>query len=71
MQIMERISNHQRLLRRAEACERLGIGLSTYKRLVNAGELQEIAIGRARRLPEIEVDRYIKVHLDNRRSAAA
>jgi excisionase family DNA binding protein len=60
---MQTTSNSQRLLRRPEARERLGIGLSTYKRLVGEGSLREVGIGRARRLPEGEVARYISARL--------
>jgi excisionase family DNA binding protein len=59
-------SNSRRLLTRSKACERLGIGLSTYKRLVAEGQLHEVPIGRARRLPEAEIGRYIKARLDKR-----
>jgi excisionase family DNA binding protein len=67
-------SNSRRLLTRSKACERLGIGLSTFKRLVAEGQLHEVQIGRARRLPEAEIGRYIKARLDEvedtRRGAA-
>jgi excisionase family DNA binding protein len=65
-----------RLLKRPEACQRLGIGLSTYKRLVRDGALREITVGalpdsRGKRLPESEIERYIDSRLKGRGGAAA
>jgi excisionase family DNA binding protein len=50
----------QALLRRDDACKRLAISLATYKRLLKAGRLVEVAIGRARRLPESEIERFLQ-----------
>ncbi len=63
---MENHNNPPRpaLLRRPEACRLLGIGPSTYKMLVARGDLVEITIGeRGRRLPYVEIGRYIAVCL--------
>jgi len=62
----------QRLLKRTEACQRLGIGISTYKRLVRDGSLREIHVGifansRGKRLPESEVERFISARLGGER----
>jgi excisionase family DNA binding protein len=56
--------SHAALLRRPEACRLLGIGPSTYKMLVARGVLREVAVGeRGRRLPYVEVERYISERL--------
>jgi hypothetical protein len=75
-QAMETTQTPQRLLRRAEACGRLGIGLSSYKRLVREGALREITVGvlpdsRGKRLPESEIDRYIRARLGDGTSRCA
>jgi excisionase family DNA binding protein len=56
------------LLRRGDACQRLGIKPSYYRLLVSRGELREIAIGkRARRLPDSEIERFIAERVKERR----
>lgn len=56
---MQEHNTPQRLLTRREACDRLRIGLSTYKTLVGLGRLREVAIGaRGRRLPDSEIVRF-------------
>lgn len=56
-------NSRERLLRRLEAAKVLGVSLSTYRRLVRGGDLREVAIGRARRLPQSEVDRFIQARV--------
>jgi excisionase family DNA binding protein len=56
-------SAKERLLKRPEAAKRLGVSASTYRRLIRAGQLREVAIGRARRLPESEIDRFIQAQV--------
>ena len=54
------------LFTRREACQILRIGISQYKKLIERGALREIAIGeRGRRLPESEIERFIREQLEN------
>jgi excisionase family DNA binding protein len=43
----------------AEACRRLGIGLSSGKNLVSSGALRTIRCGRRRLIPVKELDRWV------------
>lgn len=52
------------LLTVTEAAGRLGIARSFAYRLVLAGTINSVKIGKARRIPTYELDRYIRQLLD-------
>jgi excisionase family DNA binding protein len=55
----------EELLTRREACVRLRVGSSTYKKLVARKQIIEVHIGpRLRRLPASEVTRFIATRRD-------
>jgi len=53
----------KQLLSRKEGIEILGLGMSTYKVLVKAGEIREVRVGSRALLPMSEVERFIKDRL--------
>jgi len=46
-----------------EAADILGIGRTTIYKLLNSGDLLGVKIGRARRVPRSELDRYVAARL--------
>ena len=48
-----------RILTRPEVGDRLGVSLSTVRRLIASGDLRAFNIGRQVRILESEVDRYV------------
>jgi excisionase family DNA binding protein len=50
----------ERLLRVAEAAARLAISRTTLYQMMGAGELRAVHIGRSVRIPEAELDRFIR-----------
>lgn len=51
------------LLKVEEAADRLGIGRSTVYELVASGELRSVKVGRAIRIPVIELQRWIATQI--------
>ena len=57
---VQRESQPRLLLRIEEAAERLGIGRSLMYRLVLAGEVQSVPVGRLRRIPSEALTEYVE-----------
>jgi excisionase family DNA binding protein len=51
-----------RLLTLTEAAERLAVSISTVRRVVTAGELKTVRIGKAVRVRLTDLDAYIRTH---------
>ena len=47
------------LLNPEEAAEILGMSRSTIYKLITAGEIQSVKIGRSRRIPRQEIERFV------------
>ena len=47
------------LLKASEAAERLGVSASTIFRLVRAGRLRSVLVGKQRRIPLIALDEFV------------
>lgn len=54
-----------------QACERLNISRTTLYELMNAGELESVSIGRARRIPVSSVNDFIDKRIASTRGGAA
>lgn len=59
------------LLRVEEAAERLNVSRSLCYQLVLSGEIQSIKLGRSRRVPLIELERYIQRRIEEVAPGAA
>jgi excisionase family DNA binding protein len=66
MSLQNDLQKRPALLSRREACERLRVGLSTYKSLVAHKALREVSIGnRGRRIAESELARFIEERMES------
>jgi excisionase family DNA binding protein len=59
------------LLRRPEAADMLGIGVTKLRELERSREIRSISVGRARRLPLAEIEAYIARRLAAQQPTAA
>ena len=48
------------LVRSAEAADCLGVGATTFHQLVATGQIKAVRIGRAVRIPVVELRRYVE-----------
>ena len=56
-------ADYDEVLNTDEACEALKIGLSTLYKLLKAGKLKGFKCGRARKIPKIAIELYIKTNI--------
>jgi excisionase family DNA binding protein len=61
----------ERLLTIPEVADRLAVSRAFVYELVAAGEIPAVSIGRARRVPESELDGYVHRLVDERRERMA
>ena len=54
------MTNHSTLLTVAQAADRVGLGRSMIYRLMAAGDLEKVKIGRSTRIPDDSVESYIR-----------
>jgi excisionase family DNA binding protein len=60
----------ERLLKVGEVVDRLQVSRSTVYELMARSELASVSIGRSRRIPEAELDRFIREQYRARESAS-
>lgn len=60
----------ERLISTSETARRLGVSRQTVYELLNRGELASLTVGRSRRIPEAEVDRYVAARMAAERPAS-
>ena len=60
----EKHPDAQQLYSRSEACRILNIGLTKYSELIGSGELRSLRIGRSRKVPSSEIERFIRAKLE-------
>jgi len=56
--------NDRLLLRPEEAAELTGLGRTTIYELMRSGELRSINVGRARRIPRVELERWVSERME-------
>lgn len=62
---MQRFAISDRLLLRPEeAAELTGLGRTTIYELMRSGELRSINVGRARRIPRVELERWVSERME-------